>query len=469
MIGPEAPRTKVAVIGGGPGGYVAAIRAAQLGADVTLIEKGRIGGTCLNAGCIPTKALLHSAENYQTALNSAASGVLADNVRLDWKAVQAYRQGVSDKLIAGVEGLLTANGVTVIKGTAKFAGQKKLAVQMDGKDTTLEPDKIIIATGSGPVIPPIPGLKDNEGCIDSTGALMLESLPSSMIIIGGGVIGIELACAYAAMGTKITIVEMMDRLMPVMDLELTKIAQDLMTARGIEFYLETKVTEFRKSSAGTEVVTLLKDGTEKVFTADKVLVAVGRKSILDTLAVEAAGIVTERGHIVVNDKMETNIPDVYAIGDCVGRIMLAHTASVMGEVAAENAMGQDAVYDERVCPSCVYMLPEFACVGLNEEQLKAEESKYRTGRFPLKANGKSLIMEETDGWIKILADKENGRILGVHILGPRATDLIAEAAMAMQMGATVSDLIHTIHAHPTVAEAMKEAALAVEKRAIHYK
>ena len=469
MIGPEAPRTKIAVIGGGPGGYVAAIRAAQLGAEVTLIEKGRIGGTCLNAGCIPTKALLHSAENYQTALNGAASGVLADNVRLDWKAVQAYRQGVSDRLIAGVEGLLTANGVAVIKGTARFAGSKKLTVQTDGGEMTLEPDRIIIATGSGPVTPPIPGLKENEDCIDSTGALMLESLPSSMIIIGGGVIGIELACAYAAMGTKITIVEMMDRLMPVMDLELTKVAQDLMSARGIEFYLETKVTAFRKSSAGTEVVTQLKDGTEKVFTADKVLVAVGRKSILDTLAVEAAGLVTERGHIVVNDKMETNVPDVYAIGDCVGRIMLAHTASVMGEVAAENAMGQDAVYDERVCPSCVYMLPEFACVGLNEEQLKAEGLKYRTGRFPLKANGKSLIMEETDGWIKILADKENGRILGVHILGPRATDLIAEAAIAMQMGATVSDLIHTIHAHPTVAEAMKEAALAVEKRAIHYK
>lgn len=470
MAGPEMPKEKVAVIGGGPGGYVAGIRAAQLGADVTVIEKDRMGGTCLSRGCIPTKALLHSAEVYQTAVNGAKSGVITGPVSLDWNAVQANRQNVSDTLVGGVEGLLAANGASVIKGTAEFTGPKTLKVtSANGSVQTLEPDKIIIATGSSPAMPPIPGLKDNPACIDSTGALLLDKLPGSMIIIGGGVIGIELACAYAALGTKVTIVEMMDRIMPVMDYELTLKGQEIMEKQGIEFFLETQVLEFRDAPGGVAVVTKLKDGSEKIFTAEKALVAVGRRSNIAGLNIEAAGIETERGHIIVNDKMETNVEGVYAIGDCVGRIMLAHTASTMGEIAAENAMGQDEKYDERVCPSCVYMLPEFAYVGINEEQAKAQNLNCKIGKFPLQANGKSLIMEETNGWIKIIADRETNEILGVHILGARATDVIAEAAMAMKMKATVDDMIHTIHAHPTVAEAMKEAALAVEKRAIHFK
>ena len=472
VAGPEAPKVKVAVIGGGPGGYVAAIRAAQLGAEVTLIEKARVGGTCLNAGCIPTKALLHSAETYQTALHGANAGVMTERVTLDWNRVQAYRQSVSDRLVSGVEGLLLANGVRTIQGTASFTGPKKLkVVSPSGLETALEPDKIIIATGSGPVMPPIPGIRETQGCIDSTGALQMKELPESMVIIGGGVIGVELACAYAAMGTKITIVEMMDRLMPVMDLELTLKAQEMMEKRGISFFLETQVLGFRQNADGrqVDVITRDKNGKDIVFTADKALVAVGRRSSIAGLDTDAAGIATERNHIPVNDKMETNVPDVYAIGDCAGRIMLAHTASAMGEIAAENAMGYNAVYDESVCPSCVYMLPEFAYVGINEEQAKAQGISCKIGKFPMQANGKALIMEETEGWVKILADKESGRILGVHILGARATDLIAEAAVAMQMKATVSDLIHTIHAHPTVAEAIHEAALAVEKRAIHFK
>ena len=297
----------------------------------------------------------------------------------------------------------------------------------------------------------------------------MEQLPTSMVIIGGGVIGIELACTYALFGTKVTVVEMMPRLMPVMDYELTRMAQKIMEDTGIEFLLETQVLGFGASSVGAKVLIKNKSGAESSLEAEKVLVAVGRRSNVTTLNLETAGIATERGHVVTNDYLETNVPGVYAIGDCVGRIMLAHTASTMGEIAAENALGGHTAYDERVCPSCVYMVPEFAYVGLNEEEAKDKGLNYKVGKFPLAANGKSLIMEETRGWIKILADAKTEKILGVHILGARATDIIAEAAIAMKMNATVKDVIDTIHAHPTVAEAMKEAALAVENRAIHFK
>jgi len=461
---------KVIVIGGGPGGYVAAIRAAQLGAEVTLIEMNKIGGTCLNVGCIPTKALLHSAELYAAEKNGARVGIVAENVSIDWPQVQANRIAISGQLTSGVAGLLAANGVEVIEGRAEFTGAKTLCVYAaDGGTQEMTADRIIIATGSSPSMPPIPGLAENKNCIDSTGALTLEQLPTSMVIIGGGVIGIELACTYALFGTKVTVVEMMPRLMPVMDYELTRMAQKIMEDTGIEFLLETQVLGFGASSVGAKVLIKNKSGAESSLEAEKVLVAVGRRSNVTTLNLETAGIATERGHVVTNDYLETNVPGVYAIGDCVGRIMLAHTASTMGEIAAENALGGHTAYDERVCPSCVYMVPEFAYVGLNEEEAKDKGLNYKVGKFPLAANGKSLIMEETRGWIKILADAKTEKILGVHILGARATDIIAEAAIAMKMNATVKDVIDTIHAHPTVAEAMKEAALAVENRAIHFK
>lgn len=461
---------KVVVIGGGPGGYVAAIRAAQLGAEVTLVEMNKIGGTCLNVGCIPTKALLHSAELYAAAKSGEKAGIIAENVTIDWPRVQANRVAISTQLSSGVAGLLAANGVEVIEGRAEFTGPKSLhVIETNGNTQDIAADRIIIATGSVPSMPPIPGLAENKNCIDSTGALTLEQMPASMVIIGGGVIGIELACTYALFGTKVTVVEMMPRLMPVMDYELTQMAQKIMEDAGIEFLLETQVLGFEAGDVGAKVVIKDKSGAESKLEAEKVLVAVGRRSNVATLNLGAAGIVTERGHVVTNDHMETNVPGVYAIGDCAGRIMLAHAASTMGEIAAENAMGSPATYDERVCPSCVYMVPEFAYVGLNEEEAKAKGLDYKVGKFPLAANGKSLIMEETRGWIKILADAKTEKILGVHILGARATDIIAEAAIAMKMNATVKDVIDTIHAHPTVAEAMKEAALAVEGRAIHFK
>ncbi|MBP5750661.1 MAG: dihydrolipoyl dehydrogenase [Firmicutes bacterium] len=460
----------VAVIGGGPGGYVAAIRAAQLGGKVTLIEKKRIGGTCLNEGCIPTKALLHSAELYRNAKNGASAGVVAKEVSLDWDGVQGHRRKVVDKLVGGVASLLEANGVETVKAAARFKDAHTLVLtDAEGKEKELTADSIIIAAGSAPVIPPIPGLAEAAGCVDSTGALEFPEKPESLVVIGGGVIGIELACAYNAFGTKVTVVEMLDRLLPPMDLDLTVKAQKIMEDAGIAFSLGTKVTGAESTQEGVRVFGEASDGTKLTFEAGKVLVAVGRRSNTASLALENAGIEAQRGIVTVDDRMQTGVPGVYAIGDCTGRMMLAHAAMAMGETAAENAMGKRTTYSEKVCPSCVYMMPEFAGVGSTEEQLKAKNINYKAGVFPIAANGKSVIMEEPEGEVKILADARSGKLLGIHILGPRATDLIGEAAAYLSRNAYVEDIANTLHAHPTVTEALREAALAFQDRAIHFK
>ena len=373
---------KILVVGGGPGGYVAAIRAAQLGAEVTLVEKQYLGGTCLNVGCIPNKCLLHSAELLAELKGRGSSlGIAAENIHVDFPQVMANRFAVSEKLTNGIAGLLKGNGIRRLEGEASFTAPGTMTItHADGTQEAVSSDKIILATGSVNAVPPIPGLKENPNCIDSTGALSLEKLPESMVVIGGGVIGLELACAYAAFGTA-----------------------------------------------------------------------------------------NDRGRILVNDKMETSVPGVYAIGDCVmGYAQLAHTASAMGETAAENAMGMDAHYDQSTCPTCVYILPEAASVGLTEADCKAQGLNYLCGKFPMAGNGKALILNGGEGLVKILADQESHKVLGMHIIGPRATDLIAEGALAIRMGASVDDLIATIHSHPTVTEAVREAALNTEKRAIHF-
>ena len=373
---------KILVVGGGPGGYVAAIRAAQLGAEVTLVEKQYLGGTCLNVGCIPTKCLLHSAELLAELKGRGSSlGIAAENIHVDFPQVMANRFAVSKKLTNGIAGLLKVYWIRRLEGEASFTAPGTMTItHADGTQEAVSADKIILATGSVNAVPPIPGLKENPNCIDSTGALSLEKLPESMVVIGGGVIGLELACAYAAFG-----------------------------------------------------------------------------------------IANDRGRILVNDKMETSVPGVYAIGDCVmGYAQLAHTAFAMGETAAENAMGMDAHYDQSTCPTCVYILPEAASVGLTEADCKAQGLNYLCGKFPMAGNGKALILNGGDGLVKILADQESHKVLGMHIIGPRATDLIAEGALAIRMGASVDDLIATIHSHPTVTEAVREAALNTEKRAIHF-
>ena len=470
---PAAAGSKtVIVVGGGPGGYVAAIRAAQLGAKVTVIEKEHLGGTCLNIGCIPTKCLLHSAELIEQIKDQGADiGVKVTGVEVDFPQVIAHKNAISKQLTSGVAGLLKLNKVTKIDGEASFTAPKTLSVKKsDGSTETMTADAIILATGSVNFAPPIPGLKENPNCIDSTGALSLETLPKSMVVIGGGVIGLELACAYSAFGTKITVVEALDHMLPMLDGDLTAIGVAHMKKMGMEFHLECPVQSVETSPVGAKVVCKNKAGETVSFEAEKVLVAIGRRANTASLNLEAAGLNNDRGRIIVSDKMETNVPGVYAIGDCVmGHAQLAHTASAMGEVAAENICGVPAVYDEKTNPTCVYMEPEAAGVGLTEEQCKAKGLDYKVGKFPMSANGKALILNGGEGLVKIIADAKYGEVLGMHIIGPRATDLIAEGALAIRLEATVDELISTIHSHPTVTETMREAALSVEKRAIHTK
>lgn len=463
----SAQGRKVVVIGGGPGGYVAAIRAAQLGASVTLVEKQYLGGTCLNVGCIPTKAILHPAEIARHAKEGAACGVHVKVEKIDWDQVLAFKAATVEKLVGGVTGLLKGNNVQVIKGTASFVRPKTLQVEKeDGSKELMEADKIIIATGSVPVMPPIEGLRESKYVMDSTGALSMSKLPSSMVIIGGGVIGIEMACALQAFGCEVTIVEALPRLAPSLDGEMAAMLAKSLENQGIKILLGHKVMKIVDQQKDAQVI-LDRDGTEIALTAETVLCAVGRRPFIDGLNPDAAGIRNERGRILVNEELETNIPGVYAIGDCLGQIMLAHTASAMGEIAAENAMGEHNAYRPSGVPAGIYCFPEMASVGLTEEQVKEQKIPYHVGKFPLAANGRSLIANGGDGMVKVIIGDELDEILGVHILGPYAMEMIGEAAVAIQTESTVQELIDTIHAHPTVTEAVREAALASEGRAIH--
>ena len=469
---PGGGKKKVLIVGGGPGGYVAAIRAAQLGAEVTVVEKERLGGTCLNIGCIPTKCLLHSAEMISDLREQGAKiGVVAKDVEVDFPRVIAHKNEVSSQLTSGVSGLLRANKVQVISGTAVFTGRKTVRIDRNnGNSESMTADGIILATGSVNAQPPIPGLKDNPHCIDSTGALSLDKLPESMVVIGGGVIGLELACAYAAFGTKVTVLEALDHMLPMLDSELTALGVEHMKKMGMVFHLNTRVTSVEPGSkTNVKVRAQMPDGSTAEFDADKVLVATGRRANTEALNLAAGQVESDRkGRIPVNNRMETNVPGVYAIGDCVlGKAQLAHTASAMGEVAAENIMGIPSIYNESTNPTAVYIFPEAASVGLTEEQCLAENIPYKVGRFPLTANGKSLILNGGEGLVKVVIGEPLGEVLGVHMIGPRATDIIQEAALAIRLEATVEELISTIHGHPTVSESMREAFLAAEKRAIH--
>ena len=445
----SAPATdnSVLVVGGGPGGYVAAIRAAQLGAKVTLIEKDKIGGTCLNRGCMPTKADI---------------GIIGADVQVDWEKVQGFRASVVEKLTSGVRALCKANKVKVVMGEAKFTGPKTVSV--GGDSYTAE--KVIIAAGSHPIIPGIPGVKESKAVLDSTACLELDHIPESLLIIGGGVIGLELGSVYLRYGAKVTVIEMMPKLLPGMDGELTMLLQAKLSGQGMAIYTDSAVQKVEDTAAGAKVTVKCPDG-EKVFEAEKVLLAVGRGPETAGLGLESTGVKVEKGFIQTDEKMETCVPGVYAIGDCTGKLMLAHGAMAMGEVAAENAMGGDRCFYPEESPSCAYVGPEFAGVGYTEEKAKELGIAYKVGKFPTSGNGRSLVAGHTDGMIKVLAGEKYGEILGVHILAPSATELIEEAALAIKLEATLEEFTQTIHCHPTVAEAVRESALAVDKKAIH--
>ena len=447
----------VLVVGGGPGGYVAAFRAAQLGAKVTLIEKDKLGGTCLNRGCMPTKAMLHTSEIFEAATHSAEIGIIGADVQVDWEKVQAFRASVVEKLTSGVRALCKANKVKVVTGEAKFTGPKTVAVGSDSYSA----DKVIIAAGSYPIIPGIPGVK--EYAIDSTAALSLDHIPESMLIIGGGVIGLELGSVYMRYGARVTVIELQPKLLPGMDGELTALLQAKLEGQGMEILTSTAVTKVEKTEKGLTV----RCDNGRVFEVEQVLAAVGRGPATEGLGLEKTGVKVEKGFIQTDEKMETCVPGVYAIGDCTGKLMLAHGAMAMGETAAENAMGGNRSFYPEESPSCAYVGPEFAGVGYTEERAKELGIAYKVGRFPTSGNGRSLVAGHTDGMIKIIAGEKYGEILGVHILAPSATELIEEAALAIKLEATLEEFTQTIHCHPTVAEAVRECALAVDKKAIH--
>ncbi len=458
---------KIAIIGGGPGGYVAAVRAAQLGAEVTLIEKENLGGTCLNKGCIPTKVLLHTAEQLEAIKNDYKEiGIEVGSASVDWQRLQKRKDSTVKKLTGGVGALLRKNKVTKISGEGKFKNKNQISVRTaDGTTSTVDFDYALIAAGSTPAVPPLSGV-NLPGVITSDEALALNEIPKSMVIIGGGVIGAEFAAVYGALGCKITIVEMLPNIVANMDKDIVQPLKDKFVKNGIEIYTNTKVESISKSDSRLLVNTSSAAGS-KTFEAEKVLLAIGRKPATDSLGLDNAGIKTERNAITVDKNMRTNVNSIYAIGDCNGGVMLAHVASAEGIAAVESIMGRRPSIDFKTIPYCVYTKPELAGVGMTEEQAKSKGLDVKIGIFPMYVNGKAMIECETEGLVKYIADKYTGEILGLHIAGPRATDLIVEGALAIRLEATVDEIISTIHAHPTVGEALQEAAHAVDGNAIH--
>jgi len=457
---------KIAIIGGGPGGYTAAIRAAQLNAEVTLIEKEMVGGTCLNKGCIPTKVLLHTSGVYQAAKNFESIGIKVTGTKLDWGEVQRRKTEVVNKQVKGVENLLINNNVKKISGEGSFINKNQIKVkESDGSQTIVDFDYGIIATGSKPVVIPIPGI-DLPGVITSDEALNLTEIPKSMVIIGGGVIGSEFAEVFSAVGCKVTIVEMLPNIVANMDRDIVSTLVFKFENSGVEIYTDTKVVSISRTEEGLAVNTE-SAGKSRTFSAEKVLLAIGRKPVTDNLKLENAGVLTNKGTVAVNKNMQTNVSNIYAIGDARGGVMLAHAASSEGIAAVESIMGMKPNIDFNTIPYCVYTKPELAGVGLTEDQARDKGYDVKVGLFPMSINGKAMIEDEQQGLVKYITDNATGEVLGLHISGPGATELIVEGVLAVRLEATIEEITSTIHAHPTVAEALHEAAHAVHNKAIH--
>ena len=466
-----AERYDVVVIGAGPGGYVAAIRAAQLGMKAACIDsRDTAGGTCLNIGCIPSKALLQSSEKFAEARNGLAEhGIKIDCASLDLAAMMTRKDKVVTTLTRGVEFLFRKNKVDWIKGAARIAAPGRVAVAPNGGgEREIEAGAIVVATGSESI--PLPGLTiDEERIVSSTGALALDRVPERMAVIGGGYIGLELGSVWSRLGSKVTVVEFLDRILPNMDRELGPALQRLLARSGVAFKLATKVAG---GELGNEAVTLqlepAKGGEGETLAADVVLVAIGRRPFTNGLGLDEIGVPRDAaGRIAVDGGFATNVRGIYAIGDVIRGPMLAHKAEEEGIAVVERLAGQQTEVDYDAIPSVVYTWPEAAAVGKTEEELKAAGIEYRVGKFPFTANARARTNGDTDGFVKVLADAASDRVLGVHIIGPDAGTMIAEAALAMEFGASAEDLARTCHAHPTLSEALKEAALAVDGRPIH--
>lgn len=457
----------VTIIGGGPGGYVAAIRAAQMGGKVALFEAAGLGGTCLNVGCIPTKTLFRSAEVLHWAREASAFGISTGEISLSFPAVMARQVQVVSQLVSGVEQLLKANGVAYYPGKASILAPDTVGVsRADGTIEQILTRNIIIATGSSPAKPPVRGL-DSPGVVTSDEVFGWEQLPSSLVIIGGGVIGIELACILNAFGTKVTVVEMMPLILPTVDEEIARRLTPILRRSGINIVTGAKVTEIAAGAEGGLAVSYeTSAGAQSAF-GERVLVATGRLPNFGGLNPGALGIEHDRRGIKVDKRSRTNVPGIYAIGDVTGQIQLAHVASAQGIAAVEDIFGHGHDLNLEAVPGCVFSLPEAAGVGLTEKACKEAGISYSVSKFPFAALGKAVAMGETEGLVKIIADAQSGKILGVHIMGPHATDLIHEGALAVTMGATATDLVRTIHAHPTLSEAILEAAHGLIDGPIH--
>jgi len=461
----------VIVIGAGPAGYIGAIRAGQLGLRTACIERDKLGGVCLNWGCIPSKALLHNAELYREAVtNGAEWGIEFANVKVNWKGVLGRGSDIPGVMNRGVGFLFKKNKVTYLRGAAAIAKAGEVTVTPDdaggdgkGGSETYKAANILIATGSDSM--PLPGVEvDEKRIVSSTGALSLDAVPESMIVIGAGVIGLELGSVWSRLGAHVTIVEFLDHILPGMDREITRQAQRLLTKQGLAFQLSQKVTGARAAGGGVSLQVVGGDELQ----ADVVLVAVGRRPYTSGLGLEALGVETdERGFITVDSRFATHVPGVFAIGDCIPGPMLAHKAEDEGIVCVEMMAGQSGHIDYDRVPAVVYTHPEIAGVGKTEERLKSEGIAYKVGKFPFSANSRARAIGDTDGFAKVLADAATDRVLGVHIIGPLAGDLLSEAVIAMEFGATAEDIARTCHAHPAMGEALREAALAVEDRALH--
>jgi dihydrolipoamide dehydrogenase len=457
----------VIVIGAGPGGYVAAIRAAQLGLRTACVEsRETLGGTCLNVGCIPSKALLHASELFEEAAHGTLAkwGIKVGSVELDLDVMHAGRRDAVKGLTGGIEFLFRKNKVTWLKGHARFTGAN--AIDVAGTGYTAK--HIVIATGSS--VTPLPGVDiDQERIVDSTGALELARVPEHLVVIGGGVIGLELGSVWRRLGARVTVVEYLDQILPGMDGEVRKEAAKIFKKQGFELRTSTKVTSAQKTETGVALtVEPAQGGEAQTIEADVVLVAIGRRPNTEGLGLDAAGVqLNKRGQVEIDHDFRTNVPGIYAIGDVAPGPMLAHKAEDEGVAVAEIIAGQIGIVNHDVIPGVVYTYPEIASVGKTEEDLKAAGVEYKAGKFPMIANSRAKTNRDTDGFVKVLADARSDRVLGVHIIASVAGTMIAQAAQAMEFGATSEDIAYTCHAHPTHSEAVKEAAMAVTGKPIH--
>ncbi|GIN19089.1 dihydrolipoyl dehydrogenase [Siminovitchia fordii] len=456
VVGDFPIETDTIVIGAGPGGYVAAIRAAQLGQKVTIVEKGELGGVCLNVGCIPSKALISASHRFHEAQNSEDIGIKAENVTLDFGKVQEWKSGVVNKLTGGVEGLLKGNKVDIVKGEAYFVDENSIRVMDENSAQTYTFKHAIIATGSRPV--EIPGFKYSKRILDSTGALNLDELPKRLVVIGGGYVGVELGSTYANFGTEVTIIEGTKDILGGFEKQMTALVKRNLKKKNVNVVTNAEAKGVEETEQGVKVTYSAK-GEEQTIEADYVLVTVGRKPNTDELGLEQVGVkIDDKGLIEVDKQLRSNVASIFAIGDIVDGPKLAHKASYEGKIAAEVIAGQSSEVDYIGIPAVVFSEPELASVGYSEQQAKEEGIEIEAARFPFAANGRALALNETDGFVKLITRKEDGLIIGGQIAGANASDMIAEIGLAIEAGMTAEDVAMTIHAHPTLGEMTMEAA-----------